>query len=267
MLLREIPSEFSFNMQVHPILSDKVLPNSGIGNIKPGIDKGEYQFFINGKVYDIEITNKNKINDFNLYMKRGCANLSEILIKNPDGTAEIKTIFFYGGTVNMENIDIAVDDRIIETAKRNNISCENTDDLAQELNKRLTVSVNNETYFVAMFGNASIEDFETEKSETDEISEEIKSGIPDIEKFSIYGTDVKIPVEKKKNIENEGDVFFANKIVFGRHNKKEAALRLVKADIKFSDYSRAQTSKISAIAAGAMNRLCRKENSYLKKWD
>jgi superfamily I DNA and/or RNA helicase len=282
MKLRDIPAEFVLDINVVPLFGDKTFPRSGIGKIEPKIQRGEYTFFVDEQVIDFRIQNENQINDFNLYIQRGCASLTEVVIVNPDNSAVLKTVFFYGGIINFESIDIGIDNKILDTAKSHKIEVKNAAELTETLKEQMTICVGGDTYFVGMFGYASLEDFENNETNADVERNRNDRDTLSIEKFSIYGSNLKIPIEKKKitviekvtltndkevDLKKEEEIFFADKIIFPKNKKQEAALRLVKSSIKFSDYSKGETSKLQAIAAGAMKLLCKDESSYLKKWD
>lgn len=263
MNLKDINAEISFDLWVKPAFPTEIL-KTGFGYLEPDYDGLAYKLRLDGKQWKVLLRDASSGKDLNFHLKRGCAHLVEVVQVAKDDSAFLKVIFFNGEVVEIGDVEIGIDERIAETAKKNRIRHNGVDDLSSLLTNKCKISINNEDFFLILSGSAAEADFETNNKEDDD-SENSRAVVQKkYRKFSIYGERVRIPVEKR-NVEKEKDIFFATKVVFYDSQKSEGALRLARGKVMFTDATRA--GRIRTLAAGALSQLTKEAGSYLKQWD
>jgi superfamily I DNA/RNA helicase len=263
MKLKDINAEITFELWMKPELSGET-PNMGVGYIAPNNTGQAYRLGIDGQQLSMVLRDASAGKDLNFHLKRGCAHLAEVMQVTKDGSAFVKIIFFNGEIVEMGDVEIGIDERIVSTAKRNGIRFSGAEELGSVLNDKCKISVGGEDFFLLMSGSSAKADFEADSPEDKDSPE---SGVVVQEKyreFSIYGERIRIPVERR-NVDKSKDIYFATKAVFRDNQKSEGSLRLARGAVQFSDYTK--TGHISALAAGAMSQLTKETGSYLKQWD
>ena len=236
-----------------------------MGTLQCGQYAHEYILHLGKYFMSAALRDRAVANDLNFYLKRGSAHLIEIKSIAADNQLLVYIVFFNGTLIELGQVEIALDEHIQDTAKKNGIKAKTIEILAEDLVKRTVLHVGDYQYFTITAGAASARDF----SDQDEDSKENKLvnwGMSAYPAFSIYGAQVRIPVEKRKLSSDIGDeIYFAKKLITQDRQQQDGAIRLVRGNILFQDYTK--TGKIRALAAGAMQRLIQEEGSYLKKWD
>jgi len=222
--------------------------------LKLSNEKGIYKFIQNKEFKVVQPKVKADNKDLGFYLQKGLTNFCQVLEKAPDDSVLIKINFFNGPVVEMGEIDIGIDEKIEKSAKEKGIKFKDINNLAKIMVPKFNLDIHTaegkDTFFLMLSGGAANRDFESDMNE-------------DIQSFSLYGEDIKIPVVKKQ-ISRGKDIYFASRLMPNIINQ-EAALRPVKATLVFSDYT--STGEPQVIARGAMEKLLKDENSYLKKWD
>ena len=226
-----------------------------LSSLKLSSEDGIYDFIQDEKFITIKPKEKSDNKDLSFYLKKGLVNFCQVLEKAPDNAVLIKINFFNGAIVDMDKVEIGIDEKIEKSAKKRGFNSKNIDELSKEIVNKFTLNAyspkGQEKYFLMLSGGASKDDFEAD------IDEELKS-------FSLYSEEMKIPIIKKQ-ITKDKEIYFASKLMPNSNKNKESALRLVKSELIFSDYT--TTGAPQAIARGAMAKILKEENSYLKKWD
>ena len=265
MVLNDIHAETSFDLWMKTQVSDSI-PQKGLGFLSLNNGRESYNFKINNKLLKIDLRDKVKRKELNFHLQRGCAHLAEIVQLAKNGTFLLKIIFFYGEMLEMGDVEIGINERIEQAAKRNSFRFRDTEALGFMLSEKCRIKVDQDEYFIMMSGPSAYKDFEPQNNNPKE-DEAFENQITVAEKFrqfSIYGDRLRIPVEQRA-LDNTEEIFFATKAIFSEHTKPERALRLVKGTLSFSDYTK--TGRIRALAAGTMSRLTKSSGSYLKQWD
>ena len=160
----------------------------------------------------------------------------------------------------MGDIEVGIDEKIENTAKKSGFRFKNVEELSQLLTEKCLIKAgdtDDEYYFLMMTGAAAEKDF-------DENTVQEQAGHNTVGGFSIIGERLKIPVEKGL-IEKDKEIFFANKLINKTERYPDGALRLAKGKLKFLPYS--ETERIRSLAAGSMARILQDKGSYLKQWD
>ena len=256
MRLQDINAETSLELWMKPQLPGESL-TTGVGRIAPDNTGQAYTLIIEGQQWNVLLRDASAGKDLNFHLKRGCAHLAEVIQLAKDGSALVNIIFFNGDLIEMGTVEIGIDKRIEETAKRNGIRFNGAEDLGRLLADKCSFSVLGDSYFLMYAGSSAKSDFEDQ----DQAEENIEVA-EDLRAFSVCGERIHIPVQKKKLSQFEG-IFFASKAIFRDQQKLNGSVRLAKGTLTFSS----SPERIKAVAAGAMNRLTKESGSYLKKWD
>ena len=226
-----------------------------LSTLKLFSEDGIYTFIQNKEFMTIKAKIKSDNKDLSFYLQKGLVNLCQVLQKAPDDSILIKINFFNGAIIEMDKVDVGIDEKIDESAKKRGIRAKDINRLSEIMAKKFILNVytpsSQEKFFLMLSGGASKDDFESD------IDEDIKS-------FSLYSDEIKIPVIKKQ-LTKEKEIYFASKLMPNNNKNRESALRLVRANLVFSDYT--STGEPANIVRGAMDKLLKEENSYLKKWD
>jgi len=264
MTLDEIQTSIQFELWVVPVINGTQLSTGIIISFESTGIKGEYNYIQNETFFKIHIRDQSRPTDLDFHLKRGCANIANIVQVAKDGTALLKINFFNGSVIEMGEVEIGIDERIVTTAKRNGFRFSKTEELTQLLNDRCLIAMDEpirESLFLIMVGAATDVDFEVNEDDFPKLEEfEQKQ----IKAFSIYGESFKIPVEKRK-ISKKKEIFFATKLIYKQGKTHEGGLRLAKGRLIFSDFTK--TGAIKTLAFTSMSKLLQDKDSYLKKWD
>ncbi|MDB4542831.1 AAA domain-containing protein [bacterium] len=260
MKLSDIDAEISYEFWIEPVSSD-AMSDLEIGKLKPLGLSNEYNLLLDQNMYKVRLRDLTVSSDLEFHLKRGCANLVQIIQTAFDGSALLRIVFFYGEVVDIGDVEVGIDERILTTARKNGIKFRDVDELAQIFSDRCTLNLGDDTYFVMMCGEAAREDFEIQDPRDD-----YDVPIPEdkYRQFSLHGDRLRIPVQKKA-MDKYTEVYLASRAIFRDAQRSDLALRLARGKLSFSDYTK--TGAIRALAAGAMKTLTEIDGSYLKKWD
>lgn len=285
MILDTIRTDTTFKVEVKN-LSQKRVPNGGLGFLKYNKN---YSIFIDEKIYDIEIIDKNKLNEIDFFfLNRNYTAIVNIVESIRDTLFTIEIIFF---TFPIKEIFIpfyvSLDEKILETAKKRKIIKYKDDvkKLGEELNKKITFKINGEDYFlISTTISSENEIFEEELSKIgqninkiensenlneDEKKQYIEENQENINKiefekqdlaFSIHGENIHIPVKQEK-ADNGDYKFNATKLISFRNIIKKDSLRLLKGKLEF------KSGLVSEKIAKDLGDIIEREGSYLNTWD
>ncbi|MCT7518910.1 AAA domain-containing protein [Aliarcobacter cryaerophilus] len=282
MILDAIKTDTTFRVEARN-LSQERIPNSGVGFLRK---TNHYAIFINEKIYEIEIIDKNKLNEIDFFFSnRSYTALVNIIESIRDKFLTIEIIFLSFPTKEIfVPFYIELDEKILETAKKKQLA-RNIKELGEKLKKRISFKINNEEYFIVSTAISSqkeifeeefakirknLEEIDKSTKLTDEekekYTEENKEALEQIryEKkdlaFSVHGENLHLPV--RKEITQSGDYQFkATKLVSFKNAIKKDTLRLIKGDIVFKN------GLVSEKIAKELGDIVEEDGSYLKTWD
>ena len=201
MRLSDIHVPTSFEFWVTPKSNSEALELQNaktpqMGTLQCGQYAHEYILHLGKYFMSAALRDRAVANDLNFYLKRGSAHLIEIKSIAADNQLLVYIVFFNGTLIELGQVEIALDEHIQDTAKKNGIKAKTIEILAEDLVKRTVLHVGDYQYFTITAGAASARDF----SDQDEDSKENKLvnwGMSAYPAFSIYGAQVRIPVEKR----------------------------------------------------------------------
>ena len=257
--LSNFETAIQFELWITPILDDNKLA-TGYANFYTSRSDGEFNLIQNGNLVQVKLRDKHQENALYLHLKRGGAYLSKIIQTANDGTGLLKINFFNGTVIEMGDIEVGIDEKIENTAKKSGFRFKNVEELSQLLTEKCLIKAgdtDDEYYFLMMTGAAAEKDF-------DENTVQEQAGHNTVGGFSIIGERLKIPVEKRF-IEKDKEIFFANKLINKTERYPDGALRLAKGKLNFLPCS--ETERIRSLTAGSMARILQDKGSYLKQWD
>jgi len=285
MILDVIKTDTVFRVEAKNLSQERV-PNGELGFLKY---TNSYSIFINEKLYEIEILDKNKLNEIDFFfLNRNYTALVNIIESIRDSLFTMEIIFFAFPVQEVfVPFYIALDEKILETAKKRKIISykDNIDILGKKLKDKISFKINGENYFIVSTAISSekqifeeelskigqnIKKIEKSKNLSKEKKEKyIEENIKNIEKiksqkkdlaFSIHGENIHLPV--KKDISESGDYRFnATKLVSFKNSLKKDSLRLIKGDIEFKN------GLVSEKIAKDLGDIVENEGSYLNTWD
>ena len=282
MILDTIKTDTTFKVEAKN-LSQNRIPNSGLGFLK---HINNYAIFIDEKLYEIEILDKNKLNEINyFFLNRSYTALVNIKESIRDKFLTIEIIFFSFPIQELFiPFYIELDENILETAKKRKLAY-NIKKLEEELEKSISFKINNENYFLVSTAISSQKEvFEEEftkigqnlekienstqlnKEEKEKYIEENEETLQQIKyqkkdlAFSIHGENLHLPV--KKEITQSGEYRFkATKLVSFKNTIQKDSLRLIKGNIVF------ENGLVSEKIAKELGDIVEEDGSYLKTWD
>jgi len=285
MILDVIKTDTVFRVEAKNLSQERV-PNGELGFLKY---TNSYSILINEKLYEIEILDKNKLNEIDFFfLNRNYTAIVNIIESIRDTLFTMEIIFF---TFPIKEIFVPfyveLDEKVLETAKKRKIIeyKDNIDILGKRLKDKISFKINEENYFIVSAAISSekqifeeelskieqnIEKIEKSKNlskeekekyieENQENIEKIKSQKKDLA-FSIHGENIHLPV--KKDISESGDYRFnATKLVSFKNSLKKDSLRLIKGDVEFKN------GLVSERIAKDLGDIVETDGSYLNTWD
>lgn len=282
MILDTIKTDTTFKVEAKNLSQDRI-PNSGLGFLKY---INHYAILIDEKLYEIEILDKNKLNEIDFFfLNRNYTALVNIIESIRDKFFTIEIIFF---SFPIKEISVPfyveLDENVLETAKKKKLAY-NVEKLGEKLKQLVSFKINNENYFLVSTAISSqneifAEEFskigqnieKIEKStklndeEKEKYTEENKETLQQIryEKkdlaFSIHGENLHLPV--KKEITQSGEYRLkATKLISFKNMIQKDSLRLIKGNLEFKN------GLVREKIAKALGDIIEKDGSYLNTWD
>lgn len=263
MKLQDVKTPSSLDQWMIP-LSMETKIELGYGTLSKDITGNIYNLLTNGKLIKIRPRDQASSNDIDFYLKRGSAHVAEVAQMAPDGSFLLNVVFFSGAVIEIGDIEIGIDERIESTCKKSGIRFKNIEELTTLLGYKCNFQFNGENYFMFLCGPAAETDFEEEFLGEVDSTDHNTAIEREYRQFSICGERLRVPVEKRK-IDKMKDIFFATRIIYKDKVIPDAAVRLARGSVLFSDFTK--TGQIRALAAGAMIELTQESGSFLKQWD
>ena len=282
MILDTIKTDTTFRVEAKNLSQDRI-PNSGMGFLKY---INHYAIVIEEKLYEIEILDKNKLNEIDFFfLNRNYTALVNIIESIRDNFFTIEIVFF---SFPIQEIFVPfyveLDEKVLETAKRKKIAF-NVEKLGEKLKEQITFKVNNENYFLVSTAISSQKEIfsqefakigqnlknidkssklsDEEKEQYTEDNKETLQQIVNEKKdlaFSIHGENLHLPV--KKEITKNGDYRFkATKLISFKNSIQKDSLRLIKGNIEFKN------GLVSEKIAKELGDIVEEDGSYLNTWD
>lgn len=257
-----VPVSFDFWVEINDKSDAESVQKDGhplLGTMLPGRYPNEYQLRLGQTLMWVTLRDHAVANDLNFYLARATAHLIEVQLNSVGRQIKIHIAFFNGELIELGSVEVALDNHILDFARKKGIQARNIELLAETLAQRTILTVGDQCYFAMTTGAANVADY-LEEEDDDEDELEVYPA------FSIYGAQIRIPVERVLRSADVGDeIYFAKKLIIKDRRREDGAIRLVRGTLSFQDYTR--TGKMSTLAAGTMQRLIQDEGSYLKKWD
>ena len=282
MILDAIKTDTTFRVEAKNLSQDRI-PNSGIGFLKY---INHYAILLDEKLYEIEILDKNKLNEIDFFfLNRNDTALVNIIESIRDKFFTIEIIFF---SFPIQEIFIPfyveLDEKVLETAKRKKIAFD-VKKLGEKLKQQISFKINNEDYFLVSTAISSQKEIFSEEfakigqnleriEKSNKLSDEEKELYTENNKetlqqieyekkdlaFSIHGENLHLPV--KKEITQNGDYRFkATKLISFKNSIQKDSLRLIKGNIEFKN------GLVSEKIAKELGDIVEEDGSYLNTWD
>ncbi|EPB0854871.1 DEAD/DEAH box helicase [Yersinia enterocolitica] len=261
MNFKEINTQKTFEVWMKPDEGD-IPPTEIMGYIAQDSRSRGYKLTLGSSVWRMRLRDVAPQNDLDFFLHKGCAHLAGVILSAQDGCVLVKVVFFGGDIIEIGDIEVGLDEHIAATAKNNRIRFSDMAALGKFFNDKCQLTVGDEFFFLLMNAPAAKSDFETDQQNEPST---MTRAVPDKQyrQFSIYGDNLRIPVEKRSI--NHAEIFFATKSILQRDRNLRSELSLARGRLTFSDYSKA--GRITVLAAGAMRQLTKAKGSYLRQWD
>ena len=285
MILDTLKTDTTFIVEAKNLSQEEIPVNGLLGFLK--YNDRSYKIFIDEKLYNIEILDKNKLKDIDdFFLNRNYTAIINIIESLRDDVFTLEIIFFaYPIKEIFEPFFISLDEKIVKTAKNKKLIYrkDNLDKLSEELKKIVSFNINGECYFLTSTAIASQQEvYEEELNSIGENIKKIKNKkyLSEDEKekniakvklktenvntekkdlaFTIHGENIHLPV--KQDLSKIGYKFTATKLVSFTNCSKDS-LRLIKGNIEFKN------GLVSAKIADDLGDIVEKEGSYLNTWD
>jgi superfamily I DNA and/or RNA helicase len=297
MILDTIKTDTTFKVEAKN-LSQKRVPNGGLGFLKYN---NSYSIFIEDKLYEIEIIDKNKLNEIDFFfLNRNYTAVVNIVESIRDTLFTMEIIFF---TFPIKEIFVpfyvSLGDKILETAKKRGIikyrgklgDLRGKDlekakqDLEKNMKEKISLKINGEEYFLVSTAISSENEiFEEELSKIGQnikkvensknLSEEekkqyIEENQENINKMEFEKKDLafsihgeNIHIPVKQEKDDSGKYKFnATKLISFRNSIQKDSLRLLKGKIEF------KSGLVSEKIVKELGNIVEGEGSYLNTWD
>ncbi len=285
MIIDTIKTDTTFKVEAKNLSQDRI-PNSGMGFLKY---INHYAIVIDEKLYEIEILDKNKLNEIDFFfLNRNYTALVNIIESIRDDFFTIEIILF---SFPIQEIFVPfyveLDEKVLATAKKRKIIKykDNVEKLGEMLKQKISFKINNEDYFLVSTAISSQKEIFSEEftkigqnlknieksnklsdEEKEQYTEDNKETLQQIEyekkdlAFSIHGENLHLPV--KKEITQNGDYRFkTTKLISFKNSIQKDSLRLIKGNIEFKN------GLVSAKIAKELGDIVEEDGSYLNTWD
>ena len=229
---------------------------------------GEFDLLQNGSLVTITPQNRGDLDKLNFALSTGRAILAWLQSSAPDGSAELRLALFNGEIVEMGMVDVGLDERAVEGARRalgkRRASMGELIELMTQACAITLAEGDQDAYFLFTAGPAADADFEAAEASTQDRTGPLELIPPDRRSFCIQGDGVRLAVSRKQKSRHE-EIYLASRLTRSLAGQSDTAIRLAHSRLSFSDYTR--TGQIRALAAGQMAKLLSKQSSYLRAWD
>lgn len=222
-------------------------------------------------------------------------------LANPgtDGSADLELLRFFGELLEMGNLEIGIDEKVISALWTKMPEEKNLDDAARKLFGQCVLRHGGQACFFLLAGAAAASELEAgedsgnghdseEESKTDDPSandspdddadeededdededeDDDSDGEPQPpprRKFAILGADYRLAVEEKDK-GNGQTLFLVSHVTRLRNRREESYLRLARGNLVFKDWTAA--GERAVLARMQLERLTENTGSYLRKWD
>ena len=267
MKLSELPVPLHLSARVSPVAGSGEL-SEGPVTVRSSLYPEEYDLIRDGSLMTVSLQNRGDQDALDFALSTGRASLAWLESEADDGSAELKLALFNGELAEMGVVDVGLDEHALEAARRafgkNRATREDLIDLLTE-NCILTLGHGvDDTYFLFIAGPVADAEFEAAQTSLDGKVGAEQLVPPEQRSFCIQGNGVRLAVAKKQKSRDE-KIFLAARLTNARAGQRDNAIRLARARLSFSDYTR--TGQIRAMASGQMAILLSQKSSYLRKWD
>ncbi len=261
MKLSDLPIAPEVTVRVRPVESSTEVLAEGAVKIDFSQYPGEFNLILNGSLITIAVLNKRDMGALSFGLSTGRATLAWLDAIAPDGSANLRLFVFNGEIAEMGVVEVGLDEKEMAAARRalgiGLVSDREVMALLAESCLLDLGSHEDDSYMLFTAGSAADENF-------DSVGDNIESIPTNRRSFCIHGDRIRLAVSRKQKSRDE-EIFLVSRLTRSRAGQSDSAIRLGRARLSFSDYSR--TGRIRAMVSGQMERLLSREESYLRKWD
>ena len=274
MKFSEMPVALFSCTRVVPVDSSMKLSEGAVALFKARFP-GEFDLLQNGSMVTVKPRNRGDLDKLTFALSTGRAMLASLEAAAPDGSAELQLALFNGEVVDMGTVDVGLDEHAVEASSKalgkRGMRIEILIELITEAcvlthgqNQWVPGRSEQDCYFLFTTGPAADAEFEVDDVSRADSAGPLEAIPPELRSFCIHGDGIRMAVSRKQKSRDE-EIFLASRTTRSRAGQSDNAIRLARARLSFSDYTR--TGQIRTLTSELMARLLSQESSYLRKWD
>lgn len=212
-------------------------PMSGPGDIVPGPEESLFLARQGDAQTLCRLAQPSRLEELNYYLRRRNPCLMSFMEADPEGNFEVVCRFYGKKCLEMGNIEIGLDEKLVQTVNKSKLGYEK--DLRLEF-----LYGEGEPYFCMLPSGAVPPSFGANVE------------------FALVGKTRILPVARS---EYQGRKLFLARHIFRDSTDIDSALILARGNIEFKDYATA--GAVGALASEQLKKLYQERSSYLAAWD
>jgi len=234
-------------------------------------DHGKLQLISNGQCIMFKCTQIREENDIAMQFAKGYSALASVTNIAANGTYLVRIVYIHGGTINLSNIDLALDANTLEQAKKLKVG-NNFKEVSQVLKSKFMFrfdSNSNDYYAFAYLSQVAYDEIrQIEHLEKKALNDDAVERVPFKEpaltnNMVLIGEGIQLAVGEY-NI-GEDTYLGCKRLVEKSRKEVNKAIRLIKINLSFSDIDNPVV--LGAYAKQQMQTLSNQEQGYLSTWD
>ncbi|MBB1419216.1 AAA family ATPase [Pseudoalteromonas sp. SG44-1] len=270
MNITEIRTEIEHQAWIRLLNDSNVLEREQLCSVS--YEHGKLQLISNGQCMMFKCTQTREENDIAIQFAKGYSALASVTNIAANGTYLVRIVYIHGGTINLSNIDLALDANTLEQAKKLKVG-NDFKEISQALKSKFMFRFdsNSKDYYafaylsqVAYDEIKQIEHLEKKALNSDDAVERVPFKEPALtNNMVLIGEGIQLAVGEY-NI-GEDTYLGCKRLVEKSRKEVNKAIRLIKINLGFSDIDNPVV--LEAYAKQQMETLSNQEQGYLNTWD
>ncbi len=239
---------------------------------KLSYDLGKLQLISNGQCMMIDCIDESMANKIAIQFAKGYCALASETNSAKNGTYCLRIVYIHGGTINLSNIDLALDANTLEQAKNLDLGSD-FKQVSQKLKSRLIFQLDdnsNDYYALAYLSQVAYDEIkQIQQLEEIALSNDLitasSSSIESVQKNNMVLIGQGIQLAVREYNMGEDTYLGCKRLVKKKRKEVNKAIRLIKLNLSFSDVDNPVV--LQAYAEQQMESLAIQEKGYLSTWD
>ena len=270
MNITEIRTEIEHQAWIRLLNDSNVLEREQLCSVS--YEHGKLQLISNGQCMMFKCTQTREENDIAMQFAKGYSALASVTNKATNGTYLVRIVYIHGGTINLSNIDLALDANTLEQAKKLKVG-NNFKEVSQALKSKFMFkfdSNSNDYYALAYLSQVAydeirqIEHLEKKALNGDDaVEQDAFKELALTNNMVLIGEGIQLAAGEYKM--GEETYLGCKRLVEKSRKEVNKAIRLIKINLSFSDID--NPAVLGAYAKQQMQTLSNQEQGYLSTWD